>query len=97
MSTATLNVWITNFGDPCHIVDKDQWFVHITDCDGKVLEWCGRKYVYPRSLRTRGDPDILPVVTRFSPVTARKVRASPFGNRLTHVQVVRLNCGDQSA
>ena len=41
MSTATLNVWITDFGDACHIEDSEKWFVHITDCTGNVLKWCG--------------------------------------------------------
>lgn len=39
MSTANLNVPITNFGDPCHIEDKETWFVHILDCEG------GGKYI----------------------------------------------------
>lgn len=47
MSTAKLNVWITEIGDPCHFIEpspNENWYVHILDCDGKVLEWCGRRY-----------------------------------------------------
>ena len=41
MSTANLNVGIANFGDPCHIEDKETWFVHILDREGK-----GGKYIF---------------------------------------------------
>jgi hypothetical protein len=96
MSTATLNVWITNFGDPCHIVDKDEWFVHITDCNGKVLEWCGKKYSFiPARCGHAEIPNVPPgCYTVFAGHSAAGAGVPPFGNRLTHVQVVRVDCGD---
>ena len=35
MSTGNMNIWVTGFGDPCHIEDTERWFIHILDCEGK--------------------------------------------------------------
>jgi hypothetical protein len=43
MGMARLNVWITDLGRPCEMSKRD-WVVAVFQCDGKVLEWCGRKY-----------------------------------------------------
>jgi hypothetical protein len=40
MGTATLNVWVTEVGDPCKIDLQHQWSVHVLTCDGELLEWC---------------------------------------------------------
>jgi len=99
MSTAKLNVWITAFGDACHIVKPnkaERWFVHITDCTGNVLEWCGMKYSFLEAKCGHLEIDIPPgCYTVFASHTPpREVGVQPFGNRLTHIQVVRANCGD---
>ncbi|MBI2862045.1 MAG: hypothetical protein HYX89_04425 [Chloroflexi bacterium] len=44
MGMAKLNVWVTDTDDPCSMSNRT-WYVTIYDCDGKVLEWCGRRYV----------------------------------------------------
>ncbi|RMF89966.1 MAG: hypothetical protein D6733_05110 [Methanobacteriota archaeon] len=44
MGMAKLNVWVSGLDDPCK-VDNRTWYVTIYDCDGNVLEWCGKKYV----------------------------------------------------
>lgn len=96
MSTAKLNVWITRFADACHIEDKEKWYVHITDCTGKPLVWCNTTYTFLEANCGHLEIDIPPgCYTVFASHTARKdVKVQPFGNRLTHVQVVRANCGD---
>jgi len=43
MGMARLNIWITDLGQPCKMAQRD-WVVAIAGCDGKVLEWCGKKY-----------------------------------------------------
>lgn len=97
MSTARLNVWITAIGDPCHIIQEnkeEQWFVHIVDCDGKVLTWCGRKY---RDIETKCGHVEIEIPPGCYAVFASHTKGGAegqFGNRLTHVQVVRANCGD---
>jgi hypothetical protein len=95
MSTAKLNVWITNFGDACHIEDKELWFVHITDCHGRVLEWCGRNYSFLQANCGHLEVDVPPgCYAVFAGHSPKGAGVPPFGNRITHVQVVRANCGD---
>jgi hypothetical protein len=48
MSTATLNVWITNIGDPCTIVNAHPWVVVVQHCDGRVLNWSEGRYRHHR-------------------------------------------------
>lgn len=97
MSTAKLNVWITRMADACHIDDKTNWYVHITDCHGKVLEWCEKKYSYLPARCGHLEVEIPPgCYTVFASWTPQEPQPpyQPFGNHLTHVQIVRANCGD---
>lgn len=52
MSTATLNVWITNLGDPCTIANdpglQKPWVVAVAHCDGRVLNWSEGRYRHHR-------------------------------------------------
>lgn len=99
MCTATLCVWITEFGDPCHIIKEragERWFVHIVDCEGNVLEWCGRRF---RDIEAKCGHAEIKVPPGCYAVFAGHSREGEgdgtFGNRLTHVQVVRANCDDR--
>jgi hypothetical protein len=106
MSTATLNVWITEFSDPCHIMGEhpypdtqppttEQWYVHIADCEGKPLVWCGKTYTYMPVKCGHFTVEIPPgCYSVFAGHSANPGRHPPYGNRLTHIQVVRANCGD---
>jgi hypothetical protein len=50
MSTATLNVWISNLGQPCSIANDEgagipyHWSVAVAHCDGQVLNWSEGRY-----------------------------------------------------
>jgi hypothetical protein len=50
MSTAILNVWISNLGDPCSIANDIgagipyAWSVAVLHCDGKVANWSEGRY-----------------------------------------------------
>jgi hypothetical protein len=92
MSAATLNVWITAIGDPCHI-SSTEWFVNIVDCEGKVLEWCGKVYgnlpAKCGHLQVEVPPGCYAVFAVENPSGI-----PPFGNQLTHIQIVRANCCD---
>jgi len=44
MGMAKINIWVTDTDDPCAMSNRT-WYVTIYNCDGNVLEWCGRKYV----------------------------------------------------
>jgi len=50
MGMAKLQIWFTAEGSPCTISERDEhdnlpWEVAIMHCSGKVLNWCGRRYV----------------------------------------------------
>ena len=50
MSTSTLNVWITNLGNPCSIANDVgsgipyHWSVAVAHCDGTVVNWSEGRY-----------------------------------------------------
>ena len=94
--TAKLCVWVTEFGDPCHIMSSEQFFVHVTDCEGNVLKWCDRQYSFVPTKCGMVEIEVPPgCYSVFATHTAQQNQGvQPFGNRLTHVQVVRVNCGD---
>jgi hypothetical protein len=45
MGMAKLNIWVSAMDDPCGVDDKHKWYITIYDCDGKVLQWCNKRYV----------------------------------------------------
>jgi hypothetical protein len=44
MGLSKLDIWVSDTDDPCSVSPRT-WYVTIYDCDGRVLEWCGRRYV----------------------------------------------------
>ncbi len=44
MALGRLNVFVSELDHGCK-VDSRTWYVTIYDCDGRVLDWCGRRYV----------------------------------------------------
>lgn len=44
MGFAKLNIFVSDTDDPCGYSDRT-WYVTIYNCDGSVLEYCGRRYV----------------------------------------------------
>lgn len=50
MAIATLNVYITELGQPCTITNRT-WVVAVSHCDGTVLNWSEGRY-----RRRAGDP-----------------------------------------
>jgi uncharacterized membrane protein len=95
VSTAKLNIWITERGDPCRIDSKTPLSVHVLYCNGEVLEWCGRKYV---NIPTRCGHVELEVPPGCYVVGAVENAAGipPLGNHLTHIGIVRVECGDHA-
>jgi hypothetical protein len=102
VSAARLNVWITQVGDPCKIDLEHRWFVHVLQCDGSLLRWCrdGREPVDYTNIPSECghvEFDVPPgeylVMATWSPGTGEPHQ---LGNHLTHIQVVRVNCGDHA-
>ncbi|HEX3464820.1 MAG TPA: hypothetical protein VHS78_12305 [Candidatus Elarobacter sp.] len=74
---------------------RENWYAHVADCGGKPLTWCGKNYTFmPMKcghLEVEIPPGCYVVFAGHSPSPGGR---PPFGNRLTHIQVVRANCGD---
>lgn len=96
MCTAKLCVWITDFGHSCRIIDQDTWFVHIVDCEGNVLKWCGREYRNIEAKCGHVEIDVPPGCYSVFASHTGNTTGTSFGNRLSHVQIVRVNCGDEA-
>jgi hypothetical protein len=99
MSTAKLNVWVTEVGNPCKIDMLHQWFVHVLHCDGKLLNWCEQK-VYT-NLKTKCGhleieipPGCYMVCATWSPAPLGQSTPTSLGNHISHLATVRANCGD---
>lgn len=101
MSLAKLNILVTNYGDACHIDDKHQYYAHITDCEGNPVVWCNKSYVFRKMECGHLEVDIPPgcytvFASQSSGGVIRPDGKVSFGNLLTHIQVVRVNCGDHA-
>lgn len=95
MSTAKLNIWVTKRKQYCQIEDTFEHFVYVTDCEGRPLRWCGRTYVGLKTKCGHLELEVPPGCYIVGAVeNASGIR--PFGNHLTHVGIVRVNCGDHA-
>lgn len=95
MSTAELNIWITEPGRPCRITDNT-FLVAIAHCNGEILEWDGREYV-----RLRADNGHLEVEVPPGCYHIRAARGIRFigdiylGNWLTESAIVEVSCDEE--
>ena len=97
MSTSNLDVWVSEVGNPCKIDMNYQWFVHVLNCDGSVLDWCDRRYTNIETTCGHVELEIPPgqymVCATWSP-GAPSPHPFSLGNHISHLQVVRANCAD---
>lgn len=96
MSTANVNIWITERGNPCRITTQSH-FVYVLHCNGDVLEWCKNgKPIRYAGLRTDcGHLEIeIPPGCYIVGAVESTGGFAPLGNGLTHIAMVRANCGD---
>lgn len=99
MSTAKLNVWVTEVGNGCKIDMKNQWFVHVLHCNGEILDWCGRKFTNLPTKCGHLEIDIPPgcymVCATWSPAPVTTNLPTTLGNHISHLSMVRANCGNE--
>ncbi len=93
MSTATLNVWITQRGDPCRIATTEHFVYVLECCTGKPLVWCKRVYAGLQTNCGHLEIEIPPGCYIVGAVESTS-GVMPLGNCLTHIAMVRANCGD---
>jgi hypothetical protein len=97
MSTATLNIWITKMGDPCRIEDTIPHFVYVLYCNGEPLVWCKKLYVGMQTTCGHLEVEVPPgcyVVGAVQGQGGLVGHPPSLGNYLTHIAIVRANCGD---
>ena len=93
MSTATLNIWITQRGDPCRIATTEHFVYVLECCTGKPLRWCKKEYSGLRTSCGHLELEIPPGCYIVGAVEST-AGVAPLGNSLTHIAMVRANCGD---
>ena len=99
MSTAIVDAWVTRTGDPCGITPREREFsIYVLECNGRILEWCGKKYSNMLTkcghLEFELPPGCYIVGAVLSPSAIGTSTGKSLGNHLTHIAVVRVNCGD---
>ena len=98
MSTAKLNIWVTEVGDPCRIDMKHQWYVHVLHCEGDLLNWCDKVYTNLKTKCGHLEIDVPPgcymVCATWSPAPLGQASPTSLGNHISHLAAVRANCGD---
>jgi len=101
MSTGNLNIWVLKSeGNRCLIEDKIPHWIYVVDCEGKPLVWCGKTYVELEMkcghLELTVPPGCYFVGAVRNPFSAIYPKYRPFGNHLSHLAMVRINCGDHA-
>ena len=99
MSTAKLNVWVTEVGNGCRIDMTHQWFVHVLHCNGEILDWCNRKYTNLATkcghLEVEIPPGCYMVCATWSAAPPTANLPTSLGNHISHLSMIRANCGDE--
>lgn len=93
MSTSVINVFCTKRGT-CDIT-SETLFVYVTDCRGRILEWCGKRYVNIPARCGHATIEVPPGCYFVGAVENPK-GIKPLGNHLTHLGVVQVRCGDHA-
>lgn len=97
MSLGRLNVFVSELDHGCK-VDSRTWFVTIYDCDGRVFEWCGRRYV---ALPARcGHVEIELPPGCYTLLASWSFAVGPggiiYGNHFTDHAVAHVCCGEET-
>ena len=93
--TGKINVWITELGKPCAIGNRT-WTVAVVGCDGRILEWCGRRFV---QLARCSHTEFVGVPPgRYLIGAAAYILPGPpiYWNAATDFSVVNVNCGEET-
>jgi hypothetical protein len=79
------------------MMEAETFYVYVTDCEGRIAKLCGKPLAGIKTecshVEIKVPPGCYSVFASHSP---QGKGIPPFGNRLTHVQVVRVNCGDHA-
>jgi len=96
MGMTKLNIYVSGLDDPCK-VDQRTWYVTIFNCDGTVLEHCGKRFVVLPARCGHLEVDVPPgcyyikAVWSFVVVTPGLVYRA---NHFTDAAIVTACCGE---
>lgn len=95
MSTVKLNIWVSELDEPCRISNR-MWYVTIYTCDGKPLEWCGKKYVVMPAKCGHLEVDVPPGCYTINAVWGfRFLGGVYYVNHFTDHAIVQACCGQE--
>ncbi len=86
MSTAVLNVWVTNLGDPCTITNSP-WVIAVSNCSGRVLNWSEGRYRHHRDDKWIAIPPHIPPVIGGGPAMPLGSYYDSIPTRDGHVEI----------
>lgn len=96
MGLAKLNVWIHDVVDPCKISDQT-WLVNVTDCNNRVVEWCGRKYAAIPAQCGHIEIDLPPgCYTVWGALSVAIIPPFLYANYITHFCIVTVGCDEKA-
>ena len=103
MATGRIDIWVTTAGDPCRIsevgVDSPgPWVVAIWDCCGRLLTWCGKRYVGLPTKCGHIEVEVPPGTYVIRAAEGMNVQAdgSVTGNYWTDHAVAYVCCGEET-
>ncbi|MGH9878722.1 MAG: hypothetical protein ACRD5H_13885 [Nitrososphaerales archaeon] len=95
MTTAKLNIWVSELDQPCRISNRT-WYVTIYGCDGKPLEWCGRRYVVMAARCGHLEVDVPPGCYAINAVWGfRFLGGIYYVNHFTDHAILQASCGQE--
>ncbi len=87
MSTAQLNVWVTERVRPDRVREADS-FVHVLHMDGSLLRWCGRTYTDLKTECGHLELEVPPGGYAVCATETVVAGEENLGNHLTHIALV---------
>ncbi len=92
MGLARLNIWIHGIEDPCRISNKT-WYVVVTDCQNRVVEWCGRKYADLPAKCGHREVSLPPgCYLVWAALNVFDIKGGIQGNYVTHFAFAKVDC-----
>lgn len=98
MGLTKLNVFVSGMDDPCTI-DSRPWYVTIYNCDGDVLEYCGKRYVMLEAPCGHLETEVPPGCYRIIAVWNFKILIPGLHFRVNHFTdsaIVTVCCGQET-
>ena len=110
MSTAKLNLWVSNQDDPCRMTQRRDtktgqiwnYYFNIFNCDGGILEWCGRRYMNLQGTCGHLEVEVPPGCYRINACATAVSLVDPknptvyHGNWFTDSAIVQAYCGQET-